>query len=257
MRAAAWFPLLISLLLCAACAGRAASGTADIAAAAIADQPPAAAELDQLLTVELARLAAEGRQSSKVAWGEDCRALYGTAEYEGADWPVPPDKLVITWVEQFTGDYDQDGQITPADLTPIAQHWLERVEYDPPELHDVLSWWPAGDPLGEGAQNWGLARIDGNHDGLIDIGDITPIAQHWSERIDGYMIHSFDGFDFSMSGPEKFTLGLIERESSLQAGGDGPRIHRAEFDLCIDAYDDRLELQYVESDWSHTISDYQ
>jgi len=252
-----WFLLLISLLLCASCAGREASGTANIAQNATGDQPPSAAELDWLLTAELARLAAADRQASGVAWGEDCRALYSTAEYQGANWPVPPDRLVITWVEQFTGDCDMDGMVTAADLTPIAQHWLERVEYDPPELHDGISWWPSGDPLGEGALNWRLARIDGNHDGLIDIGDITPIAQHWNQRIEGYSIYSYDDFKFNGNGSDRFFLGMVQRAASLLDSGQGPRIHRVEFEVSFLSMNEDLHLESADSAWSYAVNGYQ
>jgi len=238
------FLLLIPVLLCAACAGGNATGAETIEADTVAAPPPDTAELEQLLTAELARLAAEGRQTGGVVWGEDCRALYRTAEYLGGDMPEPPDRLVITWVEQFTGDCDQDGMVTAADLTPIAQHWLERVEYDPPELHDGITWWPAGDPLGDGALNWRLARVDGNHDGLIDIGDITPIAQHWQERLEGYVIYSYDDFQFNVNGADRFFLGWVPRDASLLDSGQGPRIHRMDCEVRIDSLNETL---YVEN----------
>jgi hypothetical protein len=41
-----------------------------------------------------------------------------------------------------------------------------------------------------GAENWRLARIDGNRDGQLYQYDITPIAVHWKQRLSHYRVYA-------------------------------------------------------------------
>ncbi len=62
--------------------------------------------------------------------------------------------LTLTWSYRNLGDYNQDGAVNIADITPLAEHFLESTS----------------------AQNeW----IDGNADGTISIGDVTPLAEYF------------------------------------------------------------------------------
>ncbi|MBN2081033.1 hypothetical protein JW859_02380 [bacterium] len=147
---------------------------------------PAQAELEQLLSSELARLAIDpARQPAAAPDGEANVVFDLSAEINTGDPPT----ITFYWTERMLGDYNQDGLVSVNDLTPIGQHYNEEVHYDDAAAHDGIEYWPAGDPLGDGAANWRVARVDGNSDGLVYLTDITTIAQHWNERLDGYRIY--------------------------------------------------------------------
>jgi hypothetical protein len=111
------------------------------------------------------------------------------------DGPLPPSGIELTWTEQITGDYDQNGEVNLADITPLGQHFGKLVDYGPPDPPGEPAWWPAGDPDADGAMNWRLARIDGDHNGELNNADVTPIAQHWNEKVSGFCIYHRLGSD--------------------------------------------------------------
>jgi hypothetical protein len=66
-----------------------------------------------------------------------------------------------------TGDYDQNGEVNAADLTPIAIHFNKTTA----------------------SPDWAAARVaDGDMNGLINIADITPIAQNFHVHVEGYQL---------------------------------------------------------------------
>jgi len=79
----------------------------------------------------------------------------------------------LIWHYRNSGDYDQDGSVGIADITPIAVHYGEAVEEDY-SLQDV---------------------IDGSGNDVIDIADITPIAMHYSSEVAGYSIQGSDDLE--------------------------------------------------------------
>jgi hypothetical protein len=85
-------------------------------------------------------------------------------EYTGATWPMV-----------LIGDGDVSGEVTVADITPIAQHYLELTVENPSV--DVVDY-------------------DGN--GEIGIPDITPIANNYLMRIDGYHVYHDTVDEFNM-----------------------------------------------------------
>jgi hypothetical protein len=105
----------------------------------------------------------------------------------------------LEWTEQLSGDYDQNGEVNIGDLTPMAQYWQGVVDYDDPALHGGFTRWPSGNPEddgggqppppGSGANNWRRARVDGDGNGEINIADITPIAAHWQEAMNGHRVY--------------------------------------------------------------------
>ena len=60
----------------------------------------------------------------------------------------------VSWEARLPGDYSRDGEVSIADITPIAMHYGEEV---------------AGDPY--------LRVIDGAINDVIDIADVTRIAE--------------------------------------------------------------------------------
>jgi len=72
----------------------------------------------------------------------------------------------LVWHYANLGDYDQNGTVAIADLTPIAMHFGEQV---PPGDGDSL-----------------VAVVDGSGNGVVDIADVTAIAQGFLRDVAGY-----------------------------------------------------------------------
>jgi PKD repeat protein len=105
--------------------------------------------------------------------------------------------------------------------------------------HNGFAAWPAGDPENDGgvepseppaagspAANWRLARVDGNGDGEINVSDITTIAQHWNERLDGYHVYrrgpedeAFTRLEDPLNPGQPW---LIGRETTYPPGASAP-----------------------------------
>ena len=83
------------------------------------------------------------------------------------------------FTEKNIGDYDNNGVVGVADITPIAIHYLK----------------PASDSVG--AQN-----ADGDGDGSVGIPDITPIAIHYLNQISSYKIYKIESV--TQPSPEDF-----------------------------------------------------
>jgi len=74
----------------------------------------------------------------------------------------------LTWHYRNLGDYDQNGTVGIADITPLAMHYSETYT-----LTD---------------DNCLLAVIDGSGNGTVDIADITPIAMYYSTDCASYLV---------------------------------------------------------------------
>jgi hypothetical protein len=151
---------------------------------------------------ELERLGKDpSKTTSEVAKGDSDRVFDLKPALIDPDGPGgdPPTGVTLGWTEVLTGDYDQNGLVTIAEITALGQNLGKTVDYDAANLHGGFAFWPTGDPdddggesppaAGSSATNWRLARIDGNRDGLLTINDITPIAQNWQEALSGYRIY--------------------------------------------------------------------
>lgn len=236
--AAATFILLISL----GCGGQVAQRLELNQSAAI---PPIQQQLEQTLSSELARLGIDPAKQPAAAPGPgnavfDLRAVVLDADGSG---PLPPTGVELSWTERCLGDYDQNGEVNAADLTPLGLHFAAPVSYLSVDETGGIEWWPQGDPdddgaaeqpappaAGSGAENWRWARIDGDFNGSLAIGDITPIAAHWRERLDGYRIYrrgpgetefSLLADPFSPSAPV-----TIARSAAFPDGADAPDPNR-------------------------------
>lgn len=69
----------------------------------------------------------------------------------------------LSWTELTTGDYDNSGIVSIADVTPVAVHFQEFVSEHPE-----------------------AEIVDGDRDGKVFISDITPLAQNFGRSITGY-----------------------------------------------------------------------
>jgi len=106
----------------------------------------------------------------------------------------------LSWHYRNLGDYDQNGMVAIADITPIAQHFGET--YDPVTEPNCIQ-----------------AVIDGSGNGKVDIADVTPIAQCFNVDCAGYRIEGADSED----GP----FNLVQEVAQNAGTGDG-RLEYAE-----------------------------
>ena len=119
-------------------------------------------ELAALLTARSQQLGS-GRIVSQAPSG-DCNKIttltlvdMGESEYR------------LLWRELNVGDYDNNGTVGIADITPIAMHYNET--YDPAD------------------ENCALALIDGSGNHTVDISDITGIAMNFGTNLAGYNVY--------------------------------------------------------------------
>lgn len=85
-------------------------------------------------------------------------------------------EIQAQWRGHNIGDYDLDGAVGVADITPIAINFGSTVEY-------------VGIVPVETGNNEYLACVDGDGNGSIGVSDITPIAQHFGGSCTGYRIY--------------------------------------------------------------------
>ncbi|MEZ5336647.1 MAG: PKD domain-containing protein [bacterium] len=94
----------------------------------------------------------------------------------------------LLWTDNLQGDYNGNGLVENSDLVPLAANFGQEVGYvDGSAAGDPLRR-PAGD-FSTDPLNWRLARIDGDHNGLLALGDLATIARHYGERLDGYRVY--------------------------------------------------------------------
>jgi hypothetical protein len=154
------------------------------------------AQFQTQLDKELKALGKDPSQTTTEAPTKDDDVVFDLAAVllDGNGQPLPPGSpsvsgVRLAWTERLTGDYDQNGEVNTGDLAPLAQHLQAAVQYDTASQHGGFAAWPSGDPDTAGAANWRLARINGDNNGLITSADITPIAKHWKEALQGYRVY--------------------------------------------------------------------
>lgn len=122
------------------------------------------AELFEKLKEELARqlrVAASGKATATAPAGAANRVINLELQDTGT-------AKVLAWNYLNLGDYDQNGVVGVADITPIAIHYSE--EYLPEDTESLA------------------AVIDGSGNRKVDVSDITPIAMNFGSRCAGYKI---------------------------------------------------------------------
>jgi len=87
--------------------------------------------------------------------------------------PVGADTYHLQWTERNMGDYNVDGTVNIADITPIASRY--------------------GNAVGDGVDDLRDRPVDGDEDGAIGISDITPLAMNYGSRLDGYIVYRRTG----------------------------------------------------------------
>ena len=102
------------------------------------------------------------------------------------DLEYDPASGSLSWSYVNAGDCDLSGDVGISDITPIAEHYGEAVEYNEDGK-------PTGDPeTPEGALNHLRAWIDCDHSGEVGISDITPIAENYLAEVAKYAIITSD-----------------------------------------------------------------
>lgn len=101
----------------------------------------------------------------------------------------------VLWHYRNIGDYDQNGAVAIADITPLAQNFGQSV---PPGDLSVLS------------------VVDGDGNGTIGISDVTPIAQHFGAQCAGYAIESSSSEEGPFTLEETATLPSASGTGRLQ-----------------------------------------
>jgi hypothetical protein len=151
---------------------------------------PSLALLERQFNAELQRLNIDPRRAAQAPTRPENAVFDLALEVLDPDGSgnLPPTSIELRWTERLLGDYNQDGLVSVNDLTPLGGFWNEPVQYDAPETHGGIPYWPLGQPDGDGTVNWRRARVDGNADGLITISELTPLAVHLGEALDGYVI---------------------------------------------------------------------
>jgi len=162
------------------------------------------ADLQQLLAAELLRLGKNPSATESAVPGNGNSVFDLTVERVDTTGVEDPPQVGnrLIWTEVLVGDYDMNGFVTVADLAPLGANLGANVSYDEAALHNGIAWWPAGNPEEDGgvedggkpaessgAENWRLARIDGDANGQVNVADLTPLGVHFGEKLDGYRIY--------------------------------------------------------------------
>jgi len=198
---------------------------------------PSEAQLQAYLDAELARLGVDPSREVSVtpSAGSEVFDLAVSVIDEGEGVPGGGIAVELSWTERQPGDYNQDGLVSVNDLTALGQHFGAKVEYVDPAECDGVACWPQGDPEDGGAENWRLARIDGNGDGQVYLSDITTIAQHWGEQLDGYRLYhrppgeaEFQLESNPLDAQSPLTVG---RGQAITGGPDAPVRYRLKLNL--------------------------
>ncbi|MCB1217747.1 hypothetical protein KDL44_10155 [bacterium] len=189
------------------------------------DQAPAQLDsLQALLDSELLRLGVDTSREASIAPSAG-NAVFDLQATVTTVVPGEQADVSLRWTERLVGDYDRNGLVNAADLVPLARHFGEAVSYRSALDTDGIEGWPTGLAYDPGdAANWRLARIDGNMDGEINAGDVTPIAQHWQQSLSGYRVYRQHGDQEAaelLNGPQE-TLGLFSVERSPSDDNNRP-----------------------------------
>ena len=138
-----------------------ARGHTPVAVAAVkGNQMPSFPSGSELFRIHFAR---EPQPPSRQA----SKAPIGPSNKVELTMVLSSDRLRLQWAERHMGDYNLDGVVSIADITPLASHFNEAVGLD--ERKQV---------------------IDGNGDGVINIQDLTPLAAQYFTTLSGYDVET-------------------------------------------------------------------
>ena len=93
----------------------------------------------------------------------------------------------LSWRERLTGDYDLNGLVTIADISPIGQQLGNSYDLEDPDASGKVE------------------VVDGDINGLITIADISPIGQNFGTQLTGYDVYRTELADASEDPTDDFT----------------------------------------------------
>jgi len=208
---------LMTMLACAGCSGSGTSPSAPHQAQLINEvqAQPAPGQVDPVLfdelKAELVRVLNE-RGVSKIAATPPMGSANVITDLVAIDIGGP---VQLTWTHKCAGDYNNDGEVTVSDLTPVGIYYNAK----------------AGDA------NWGLASAaDGNNDGFITVSDITAIGQNYGVATRGYSIFgSHSATDYPAGPDDANGNGASLIDSTVFATGMATGTNRKQFSYTIAA----------------------
>jgi hypothetical protein len=177
-----------ALLGVGSCGGTTAVQPAD---AEIGTNAVGEAELRAELFAELARIGVDPGKAAASAPSGPGVGFYNVQieQTESTIEPGDPASVRMSWRFRFPGDYDANGEVNISDVTTLAQHLGETVEYLPLEDAEGYPWWPTQVYREDELRR---AYIDGDGNGEINSADIIPIAQHFGQSLSGFYIYRRD-----------------------------------------------------------------
>lgn len=120
---------------------------------------------------------------------------------------------VFRWYYVNPGDYDQNGLVSVADLTPVGANFNAMGPFDAKSA---------------------LFVVDGDHNGLIGISDITPIGANFNNNIDSFAVYgSTEGGDYPASNSAMNGAGAVLIGTQHFASSKGGGAERKYWDLVM------------------------
>jgi hypothetical protein len=127
--------------------------------------------------------------------------------------PLDPPRVRLSFTASNYADYDNDGAVKIADITPLAQRY--GMEYDDaPPPDELLSERTVLDHP-DTRHNRLVAGADGSGNGEVEIADITPLAINYNSELVGYNIYRAEVVDSLLTFSEVPLPNLLEGASEL------------------------------------------
>lgn len=112
------------------------------------------------------------------------------------------------WSLHNPGDYDQNGEVNVADLTPLGLHFGESYTPGPPEANDSIQ-----------------AVVDGDGNGEINLADLTPIGANFGRSISHYLlVASPDGTGYPEANDAPSVLSTLNSAALGEGSGDKAKV---------------------------------
>ena len=138
----------------------------------------------------------------------------------------------LSWYFTNPGDYDQNGEVGISDLTPLGQHFGATAALGTAAAAFGLLDSPDEQPFGHRRVE---SVIDGDHNGAINISDVTPIGQYFGKRLTGFAVYAGQlSGDYPGAGSAPSTLPPIGEIALASALGD-KATERLQFSFLVPA----------------------
>ena len=125
----------------------------------------------------------------------------------------------LSWRYYCPADYDLNGEVNIADLTPLGANFGLHGPFEPLSV---------------------LNSIDGDHNGEINIADITPIGAYYHDRVSSYRVYQGDA---ESDWPNPFG-GMLDSVSALHAASSAQLSGEVAYSKPAGALTERPRLQF-------------